>query len=76
MPAVHGLNADLLGQRLERGIHYQVVHRFRHWAISILQFLFGTVAPRVIGGVGDLPVGAKALVFVGDVLRRNADIQA
>src|ERR1035438_4925183 len=76
MAAVHRLDADLLRQRLERGVHHQVVNRLRHWAISILQFLFGTVARRVIGGVGDLPVGAQPLVFVADVLRRNAYIQA
>ena len=76
MAAVDGLDADLFGQGLERGVLEQVVDGFGNRAISILQFLFGTVAGGGVGGVGDLAVGAETLVFVRDVVGRDADIEA
>ena len=47
MAAIDDLDSELLGQRLERRVLKQVTNSFRHRAISILQFLFGTVAGRV-----------------------------
>src|SRR2546423_900834 len=76
LAAIASFDADLFGRGLQGRVLEQVADRFGHWAISILQFLFGTVASVGIRCVCDLAVGAEALIFVADVLDGDADIQA
>src|SRR5947209_2185805 len=76
MPAIDRLDADLLGEVLERRVLKKVAYGVRNRAVAVLQFLFGTLASLRRRGVRDLPISAEALVFVGDVVGRDADVEA
>ena len=75
MATIDGFDTDLLGGGFERRIEQKVADSLGDCAVTILQFLFGTVAGGGVGGVGDLPVGAQTLIFVGDIVGRNANFQ-
>jgi hypothetical protein len=72
MPAVDRFDPQLLGGRFQAGIFQQVAHRIGHRALAVFQFLLYALALGRRAGVGDLAVGAQALVFFGDVLRPSA----
>src|SRR3984957_1491205 len=70
------MDAYLHAQEFERSIIQQVANRGRGRAVAILQ-LGGNVGKLRFGfDAGDAFIHLQALVFFGDVARRNADVEA
>jgi len=75
-PAIDSFDPDLLGVALEQGKPQQGLDRIRQRTETIPQI--GAHRLRLLGvlHVGDALVGTQALLLVGDVVGRDANVQA
>src|SRR5712664_1727462 len=71
-----GGDAQTLTHRFEDGVLQKVIHGGRRRAEAIFELL-SNVGPFFVGGNGgDALVGAQAEIFAGDVIMRNAHVEA
>src|SRR5215471_3703263 len=74
--AVDRLYAQALRLRFQQSELDQRLDRFRRWAVAVRQLRANLAGLLGVSSIGHALVGAQALLLVGDVFGRNADIQA
>ncbi len=76
LAAIDGFDAERLGFAFDGGKLKKDADGIGGGAVAVLEFTEHLFDVRGAGDVGDSFVGAKALMFVGDVGGRDADIEA